>query len=283
MAGTSQHYEQVTSGSYGARAKTAGVAEYQGYRGMAEDFVHINQALVSGRVGWTSETGAVGRREPNGRFEQATSNGRRTNVDTTGVASNTAEVIRQTSSIWADVEPAKFYPGVGQSDSYSGIAEVMPPAYFGQPNQLRPAASTQVTSSFIGYPLPVDGGTGAAPAPSWNHSTGLWVRAPQALSTEVLPNVSAESWEVGFMHETRGTRPPVGPVGALQLNQVATPPEYRPQATSTPASARTSRQLLKLQRFDGLESLACFCSSFNGWQATYTGTRRMQYIISVEV
>jgi len=64
------------------------------------------------------------------------------------------------------------------------------------------------------------------------------------------------------MPEAQGTRPPVGPVGASQLTQVATPMEYRPQATSTLASARTLHQLLKLQRFDGSGGLDTFLVKF---------------------
>jgi len=43
-AGTSQHYEQVTSRGYGAQVKTAGVTEYQGYRWMAENVACTNEA-----------------------------------------------------------------------------------------------------------------------------------------------------------------------------------------------------------------------------------------------
>jgi len=98
--------------------------------------VHTDQSMVSGHVGWTSQTGTIGRREPNGRFEQATHNDGRAEVDTAGVVGSIAEVSRRASSAWADVELAKLYAGVGQSNSDSGIAEVMQPAYFGQPNQL---------------------------------------------------------------------------------------------------------------------------------------------------
>jgi len=105
--------------------------------------VHANQATVSGCVGWTSQTGAVGRREPDGRFKQATRNGGRANVNMAGVVGSTAEVTRWTSSVCADVELAKLYASVGHSDSDSSIAEIMQLAYFGQPNQLRPAAPTQ--------------------------------------------------------------------------------------------------------------------------------------------
>jgi len=61
--------------------------------------------------------------------------GRCADVDMAGVAGSTAEVTRRSSSVWADVKPAKLYSRVGQSDSDSSITEVMPSAYFGQPNQ----------------------------------------------------------------------------------------------------------------------------------------------------
>jgi len=48
--------------------------------------------------------------------------------------------------------------GVGPSDSDSGIAEISQPEYFGHPNQLRPAAPTQSTSSYVGYPSAMDTG-----------------------------------------------------------------------------------------------------------------------------
>jgi len=131
-----QCYEQVTSGGYGSRAKVVGVAEYQGYTRIPEDIVHTDQAMVSGCIIWISQTGAVGRHEPNRGSEQATCNGGCTDVDMAGVACSTAEVTRQISCIWADVEPAKLYAGVGQSDSDSSIVNIMERAYFKQPNQL---------------------------------------------------------------------------------------------------------------------------------------------------
>jgi len=152
----------------------------------------------------------------------------------------------------------ELYHGVGQSDSDSGIAKVIPPAYFGQPRQLQPAMNHQVAGNLTGYPPPLDTGTWAASAPSWNHSTGSWVRAPQAASVGALPNISAERWEVGFKSEACRMQPPIEPVGAPQLNHVATPPEYGPHVISTPWGARTTCQLLKLQPFDGCGSLDTF-------------------------
>jgi len=79
----------------------------------------------------------------------------------------------------------------------------------------------------------------------------------------VPPNATAQGWEVGFMPEARGTRPPYGQPGATQLNQSMIPPEYRPQVTSTPAVGRGTRQMLKLQRYDGTENLDTFLRKFH--------------------
>jgi len=161
-----------------------------------------------------------------------------------------------------DVEPAKLYIGVGPSDLDSGIAEITQPAYFGQLNQLRSAAPTQSVSSFVGYPPAVDMGAGTASVPSWNHSTGSWVQAPQGPSPRVQPQISVESWEAGFMHEACGMWLTVGPVGATQLSQLAMPPEYRLQTTSSLAGGRMTSQMPKLQHFDGSGSLDTFLPKF---------------------
>ena len=42
------------------------------------------------------------------------------------------------------------------------------------------------------------------------------------------------------MTKAQAMRSPIGPVGVPQLNYVASPPEYGPQATSTPAGVRTT-------------------------------------------
>jgi len=204
-----QCYEQVTSGGSGARAKVVKSCRVPRDTWITEDIVHTDQATVSGCVGWISQTGAVGHHEPNGGFEKATCNGGRADVDLAWVAGSTAEVTRETFCIWADVEPAKLYAGVGQSDLDFSIADIMQPAYFGQENQLQAAAPTQAMSSFDSYPPPVNMGTGAVSVPSWNHLTGSWERAPHVQSTRVQLNVSAERWEAGFMLEARGTRPSV--------------------------------------------------------------------------
>jgi len=98
--------------------------------------VHTDMVTVTGRAGWTSQTGAVGCCESYRRFEQAICNCERAEFGTARVAVSTAKVTGQTASDWADVEPAKLYHGVGLSDLDSGIADVMSPAYFGQPRQL---------------------------------------------------------------------------------------------------------------------------------------------------
>jgi len=41
------------------------------------------------------------------------------------------------------------------------------------------------------------------------------------------------------------------------------PPEYRPQATSTIAVGQGSRQMLKLQRYNGTDSLETFLRKFH--------------------
>jgi len=157
-AGAWQRYEQVTSGGYGAWAKTAGVTKYQGYRGMAEDIVHSDQAMVNGCVGWTSQTGTIGCHEPNRRFEQATRNGGSADIDMARVAGSTAEVTRRTASVWADIKPTKLYSGVGQSDLDSGITgnatsvlqTTEPVAYTGQaPPPGVPMARTALNYTLI--------------------------------------------------------------------------------------------------------------------------------------
>jgi len=40
-------------------------------------------------------------------------------------------------------------------------------------------------------------------------------------------------------------------------------PEYRPQVTSTPVVGQGSRQMLKLQRYDGTDSLDTFLRKFH--------------------
>jgi len=92
----------------------------------------------------------------------------------------------------------------------------------------------------------MDPGAETAPAPSWNCSVKLWVRAAQGQPMGAPPNASVQGWEAGFMPEAWGMRPSFGQPGATQLNQSVIPLEYRPQATSTPAVGCGTRQMLKL-------------------------------------
>ena len=76
------------------------------------------------------------------------------------------------------------------------------------------------------------------------------------------PNASAQGWEAGFIREARGTQPPDSQPGTSQLDQSTTPSEPRPSATSNPAAGRGSRQMLKLQRYTGVDSLEMFLHKF---------------------
>jgi len=79
----------------------------------------------------------------------------------------------------------------------------------------------------------------------------------------VPPNATAAGWEAGFIPEAQGTQPPTGQPGANQLDQSTVPSESRPPATSTPAVGRGTRQLLKLPRYTGADSLEMFLRKFN--------------------
>jgi len=65
------------------------------------------------------------------------------------------------------------------------------------------------------------------------------------------------------MPEARGTWPSFGQSGVTQFNQSMIPSEYCPQMTSTPAVGRGSRQMLKLQCYDGTDSLDTFLRKFH--------------------
>ena len=134
--GTVPCCEQVTMGGYGARPKKARTTGYYGYTSVPTDVVHANQATVSGCIGWTGQASATGYRESGEHLERTVSDGRCTRVDAAGVAGSIIDTTGWTPSIWAGVEPAKLYTGVGPSDSDSGIAEVLRPAYYGQLTQM---------------------------------------------------------------------------------------------------------------------------------------------------
>ena len=69
------------------------------------------------------------------------------------------------------------------------------------------------------------------------------------------------------MPEARGTRPPVGQLGAIPGNQPSEPCESRLRTTSAPAVGQ-GRQMLKLKHCDGTESLDTFLHKFQT-MATY--------------
>jgi len=254
--------EQVTVGGSGARPKEARTTGYYWYTGVPTDIMRADQATVSGCIGWTGQAGIVGSREPDEHFGQTVQNGRRTGVDTAGVAGSVVDTTSRTPSIWAGVKLAKLHTGVRPSDSDSGIAELSQSAYLRQLNELRPVAPTQPVSSYVGYPQVMDTGAGMASVPGWNCSIGSWVRAPQVPSTSTQTNVAVRGWQAGFIPEAQGTLLSFGPMGTSQLNQLLVPPEYRPQAASTPAGGRMTCQMLKLQRFEGTESLDTFLLKF---------------------
>jgi len=231
--------------------------------GVPTDVVHADQAMVSGHVGWTGQSTATGYREPGGRVEPAVPDGRRTGLNMARVAGSNVDTASQTPSLWAGVEPAKLYTGVGMSYLDAGTAGMPQSAYLGQPVQLRLATPTQLASGQFYHSLVFDPGAGTAPALNWNCPVELWVRAPQGQPTGVLPNVSAQGWEAGFIPEARGTRPPIGQPGANQHNQSMILPKYHPQVTSTLVVGRGSRQMLKLQRYDGTDSLETFLRKFH--------------------
>jgi len=218
--------EPVTREGYGARPREARTTEYYGYTGVPTDVVHADQAMVSGRVGWTGQAMATRYHEPGGPVEPTVPDGRRAGIDTARVAGSNVDTASRTPSVWAGIEPAKLYTGVGTSYMDAGTAGILQPAYLGQPIQLRPAAPTQLASGQFYHPLVFDPGAGTAPAP--NCLVESLVRAPQGQPMGVPPNTSAQGWEVGFIPEAWGTRPPIGQPGANQLNQSMIPPEYRP-------------------------------------------------------
>jgi len=79
----------------------------------------------------------------------------------------------------------------------------------------------------------------------------------------VPPNATATGWEAGFIPEARGMQPPTGQSGVNQLVQSTVPSESHPSVTSTPAVGRGTRQMLKLPRYTGADSLETFLRKFN--------------------
>jgi len=141
--------------------------------GVPTDVVRADQAMVSGCVGWTGQAIATGYREPGGHIEPTVPDGRGAGIDAARVAGSNVDTASQTLSVWAGVEPAKLYTGVGTSYLDAGIAGIPQPAYLGQPRY----APTQLASGQICHPLVFDPGAGTAPEPKWNHFVESWVRA----------------------------------------------------------------------------------------------------------
>jgi len=165
-AGAVPHCELVTGEGYGARPREATTTGYYGYMGVPTDVVRADQAMVSGHVGWTGQATATGYRKPGGHGEPTVPDGRRTSADAARVAGSNVDAASRTPSVWAGVEPAKLYIGVGTSYMDAGTDGMLPPAYLGQPIQLRPAAPAQLASGQFYHPLVFDPGTGTAPAPN---------------------------------------------------------------------------------------------------------------------
>jgi len=199
-AGAIPRCEQATGGGYGARLREARTTGYYGYTGVPTDVVRADQAMVSGRIGWTGQTTAAGYRQPCGQVGQTVPDGRRAGADTAGVAGSNVGTASRTPSVWAGVEPAKLYTWCRKSYLDAGIAGILQPAYLGQPIQLRPAAPTQLADGQFYHPLVFDPAR-TAPVPNWNPPVESWV--PQGQSTGVPPNASLQGWEAGFIPEAR--------------------------------------------------------------------------------
>jgi len=174
-AGAVLRCKQVTGGGYGAWPKEARTTGYYGYMGVPTDVVCADQAMVRGRVGWTGQAIATGPREPGGHVELTAPDGRRAGIDMARVASSNVDTASRTPSVWAGVELAKLYTGVGTSYMDDGITGIPQSVYLRQPIQLRPAAPTQLASGQFYHPLVIDPGAGTAPAPNWNRSVESWV------------------------------------------------------------------------------------------------------------
>jgi len=87
--------------------------------------------------------------------------------------------------------------------------------------------------------------------------------SPTGTADGCPPNASAQGWEAGFIPEARGMRPLIVQSGVNQQDQATTPSESRPPETSTPVAGRSSRQMLKLQHYNGTDSLETFLRKFN--------------------
>ena len=237
----------VTGGGYGAWPKEARTIGYYGYVGVPTDVVHADQAMVSGHVGWTGQSTATGYREPGGRVEPAVPDGRRTGLNMARVAGSNVDTASQTPSLWAGVEPAKLYTGVGTSYLDAGATGVLQQCISNSRSSCdRPCLlNWRVVNSIIHWSL--------TQVQEW-----------------LLRRTGITLWSHGFEphKDNRRVLHPMlqhkaGKSGANQLNQSMIPPDSHPQATSTRAVGRGSRQMLKLQHYDGTDSLETFLHKFH--------------------
>jgi len=121
--------------------------------------------MVSRRVGRTSQSTVAGSSRPGELVGQTIPDSRCVGVDTARVAGTSVDTSRRTPSVWAGVEPAKLYAGVGRPYLDAGAAGMLQPAYPGQPTQLRPAAPIQLANGQFYQPLIYDPSAGMIPAP----------------------------------------------------------------------------------------------------------------------
>ena len=206
-AGAVPHYGQATGGGYGARPREVRTS---GYQSVPVDVRRADQAMVSGRVGWTSRATTVGPSRPSESRMQTAPDGRRAGADMAGLAETNLDTSRRTPSVWAGVEPAKLNTGVGYPHLGAGAAGIPQPAYLGQPTPLRQAAPMQLANGQFYQPWVYGPGAGPAPAPYWNYPVESWVRAPQGQLVGIPPSAPVQQgWEAGFTPEARGTQPPV--------------------------------------------------------------------------
>jgi len=210
--------------------------EYNRYVRVAGNAVPIGTTGVVGSAALGGHAGAVGQHVSD------------------GVTDSMRGVTRQTNPARVDVGSVGLYPIAGSSKQDSGIAEVMYTTHPGQYSQSQQAAS---------YSPFMDVGVNLVRAPSWNHSTGLWGRAPLTATTMALPpNVSMERWKAGFIPETRGTWSRVVHVERPQLNHVSSLPELMPKAIVSLVGPKAMHPLIKLLSFDGTGSLDTFPTKF---------------------
>ena len=132
-AGTVSHYDQATGGGLGARPKEVRTS---GYLSVPVDVMRADQAMVSGRVGWTGQSSLAGPGGPGEPVGQTAPGGRRADADTAGVAGVNVDTSRWTPSVWVGVEQVKLNPGVGYPYMGAGAAGVPQSAYSGQPTPL---------------------------------------------------------------------------------------------------------------------------------------------------